>query len=136
MIELGTFGAILRFAIEWEAQAAQFYEQNGRGGLAGLFQELGQRSRKRLRRLEQARREGVAEMILEPITGLDGGAYQVALDSAGDEAGLRTQAQALEEVAARFYRDAAGKLPIREVSRLLQSLGTDSEQCRERLAAG
>jgi rubrerythrin len=45
-----------------------------------------------------------------------------------DEAGLLRQAQALEETAARFYRDAAAKMPIQEVVRLFQRLVRENEQ--------
>jgi rubrerythrin len=127
-MELGTFGAILRFAMDLEEQAVGFYEGAARGGLEETFGELARGSGKRLRRLERARREMVAEMILESITGLDGDAYQVDLDPGTDEAGLVQQAQALEETAARFYRDAAEKMPIREVVRLFQRLARENEQ--------
>ena len=127
-MELGTFGAILRFAMDLEEQAVGFYEGTARGGLEETFGELAQGSGKRLRRLERARREMVAEMILESITGLDGDAYHVDLDPGTDEVSLVQQAQALEKVAARFYRDAAEKMPIREVVRLFQRLARENEQ--------
>jgi len=134
-MELGTFGAILRFGLELEDRAAQFYEQGAQGGLTGLFQELGQGARKRLRRLEQARREGVAEMILESITGLDGETYRVELDSRAPEAGRLEQARILEGQAAHFYQDAAAKLPIREVARLFGQLAQENRQRGECLGA-
>ncbi len=127
-MELGTFGAILRFAMDLEEQAAGFYERATPGRLEGTFSELAQGTRKRLKRLEQARREMVAEMILESITGLDGDAYHVDLDPETDEAGLARQAQALEETIARFYQNAAEKIPIREVVRLFQRLAQENEQ--------
>lgn len=130
--ELSTFGAVLRFAIEWEGRAVAFYEQAAGSGGQALFTELAQGSLRRLRRLEQARREGVAEMILEPIQGLDGDAYRVDLD-VQDQAGLVQQARALEETAARFYTDAAEKLPIREVVRLFRQMAQENEQRRARL---
>ena len=80
-MELGTFGAILGFAMDLEERAAGFYEAGAQGGLEGPFGELARGSYKRLRRLERARREWVVEMILEPITGLYSGAYPVDLDS-------------------------------------------------------
>ena len=129
-MELGTFGAILRFAIEQEQRAAGFYEQAG--GVA-LFEEMAQGARKRVGRLEQARREGIAEMILESISGLDGDSYSVAIDPQADEAGRLAQARALEKAATRFYQDAAAKLPIREVSRLFQRLAQDHGQRRGQL---
>jgi len=134
-MELGTFGAILSFAIDWEGRAAAFYEQGAQGGLAVPFQELAQSSRKRLRRLEQARREGVAEMILESITGLNSDAYRAEWAPGLDEAGRLQQGRALEEAAARFYQDAAARLPIREVARLFQNLARENRQRRERLDA-
>jgi rubrerythrin len=132
-MELGTFGVILRFAMEQEERAARFYEEAARGELEGKFGELAQGSRKRLKRLEQARREMVAEMILESITGLDSDAYHVDLDPRADGARLARQAQALEEAAACFYRDAAGKIPIREVVRLFQRLAQENEQRKAEL---
>jgi hypothetical protein len=133
-MELGTFGAILRFALEWEERAAAFYEQAALGTTAALSQELARGARKRVRRLEQARREGVAEMILESITGLDGETYRVELDAGAPEAGRLEQARALEGQAARFYQDAAAKLPIREVARLFGQLAQENRQRLERLA--
>jgi len=127
-MELGTFGAILGFAMDLEERAAGFYEEVARAGLEGAFGELARGSGSRLRRLERARREMVAEMILESITGLDGDAYRVDLNPEADEAGLLRQAQALEETAARFYRDAAAKMPIQEVVRLFQRLVRENEQ--------
>ncbi len=124
-MELGTFGAILRFAMQMEEQSAAFYETAGE--VVPSLQELEQAARKRLARLEQARREGVAEMILESITGLDGNAYAVTLDPQAEAAALRAQAQEQEEAAARFYRDAAARLPIREVARLFQRLAQEHE---------
>lgn len=131
--ELNTFGAILAFAIEWERRAAAFYEENARNRLMAPFLELGQGARSRMRRLEQARREGVAEMILEPISGLDGEAYRLELIPETDGQALWQQARMLEETAARFYQDAAARMPIREVSRLLLRLAQENRRRRESL---
>lgn len=131
--ELNTFGAILGFAIEWEKRAAAFYEAGARNRLLATFLELAQGAHKRLRRLEQARREGVAEMILEPISGLDGEAYRLELPPETDELALLNQARLLEETAARFYRDAATRMPIREVARLLEGLAQENLRRRESL---
>jgi len=132
-MELGTFGAILRFAMDLEQQAADFYEGTAGGGLEGIFCELARGSRKRRSRLERARREMVTEMILESITGLDEDAYDVNLDSKADEVELLRQARTLEETSARFYRDAADKMPIREVVRLFQRLVRENEQRKAQL---
>ena len=131
-MQLGTFGAILTHAIELEEQAVSFYESVPEQ-VQGPFGELAQDSRKRLTRLERARREGVTEMILEPITGLDSEAYQLDLGPDSACAEPLQQARAQEELLSRFYQDAADKLPIREVEPLFRRLARASERRREKL---
>ena len=132
-MELGTFGAILKFALELEERAAGFYEAGARGGLAEVFGDLARGSRKRVRRLEQARRELVNEMILESITGLDAADYRLDLNTGAEEPDRLRLARALEETAARFYRDAAARMPIREVVRLFERLARENDKRRVRL---
>lgn len=127
-MELGTFGAILGFAIELEQRAASFYAQAARGDLADLFAEMERGSRKRIERLERARREGVAEMILESIRGLDSESFAIELDPSAETPNLLKQAQKLEETCARFYQNASTKLPIREVVRLFQRFVEENQQ--------
>jgi rubrerythrin len=127
-MELGTFGAIVSFALAWEQRAAAFYAQSARGALSERFEELAAGSRKRAERVERARREGVSEMILESIVGLDGDDYEVDLEVETTHASRIRQALALEAVSARFYRDAAAKLPIREVARLFRRLAKENER--------
>ncbi len=124
-MELGNFGAIMRFALELEEQAIAFYEMAAQGGPEEPFRQLIRGSQKRLVRLERARREGVVEMALEPITGFDSDAYRVELT--GDKAGCQRQAIVLEDTAIRFYRDAAEKLPILGVARLFERMARESE---------
>ncbi len=133
-MQLGTFGAILRFAMELENQAAAFYEVAAQGGLTDSFQEMARASRKRLSRLERARREGVVEMILESIEGLDSNSYQVALTADGDRGQRLEQAIALEDVTSLFYRDAAAKMPVQEIVRLFQQLADENMQRQGDLA--
>jgi len=133
-MQLGTFGAILRFAMQLESQAAVFYEAAARGDLADSFQEMARISRKRLNRLERARREGVAEMILESIEGLDSSSYQVNLTADTDTGQRLQQAVALEETTSLFYQDAAAKMPIQEIVRLFQQLADENTQRQEELA--
>ena len=132
-MELGTFGAVLKLALELEERAATFYEAGAEGGLAEVFGDLARGSRKRVRRLEQARRELVNEMILESITGLDEEEYRVELNAGAEEPERLRQARALEETAARFYRDAASRMPIREVVRLFERLARENDKRRVRL---
>ncbi|RLC90374.1 MAG: hypothetical protein DRI37_01585 [Chloroflexi bacterium] len=128
-MNLGTFGAILRFAMELEEHAAVFYAAAAQTGAEAPFEDFARGARKRLKRLERARREGISEMILESITGLDGDHYLV---SPGPGAGA-AELPALEEAASCFYRDAAAKLPIREVVRLFERLAREHERQRARL---
>ena len=129
-MDLGTFGAILGFALQIEKQAAVLYEGEAPPDKQALFQELARGSRKRLERLERARREGVTEMILESITGLDSADFELDL---GEEIDPLRQAAALEERAGRFFERAAEKMPVRGVARLFQRLAQENAQRSARL---
>ncbi len=118
-MQLGTFGAILRFALQIEEEAAAFYA----AAEGPPFEQLARQAERRRERLERARREGVQEMILEAISGLDDAAY--ALPAGGAAAGRLEQALALEERAGRFYRAAAERMPIRGVARLFRRLAQE-----------
>jgi rubrerythrin len=133
-MDLGTFGAILSHAIEMEGQAVDFYRQAAQVQGIRLFEELAEGSEKRRRRLLRARQELVSEMILESITGLRSEDYSVELEPQALVACLQTQSRALEEMTARFYRDAAAKMPIREVVRLLERLARESDRRADRIA--
>lgn len=132
-MELATFGAIMTFALELEQQAQEFYEVGAREGVAEIFSALAGGSRKRVGRVERTRREGVAEMILEPITGLNSEAYQPELDAQVEPGERLEQAQRLEAVCARFYHDASEKLPIREVARTFQGMARENQARRKEL---
>jgi len=132
-MDLATFGAILSYAMEFEEQAAAFYAAAAKGPLEETFNDLERSSRKRAQRMERTRREGVAEMILEPIMGLNGDDYRTELSADVDETVLLEQAIALEEIAIRFYQDAAEKLPIREVVRTFTRMAEENIKRKERL---
>lgn len=127
-MELGTFGAIMSFALALERRAAAFYEAAARGDVEETCRELARGSSKRAALVERARREAVTEMILESITGLDGEDYQVDLDPMVDRREWVSQALLLEGQSERYYRDAADKLPIRQVARLFHRLARENEQ--------
>ena len=138
---LNTFGAVLRFAIDLEERVAHFYAE-----AAALAQSpqvsdllLGMSSARERRSQEVARirRENVAEMILEPVSGMDGAAYMRDLSPAGhvsDSDRLR-MATLLEGDAERFYLDASNRLSIAEVNRLLKRLARECGQARARAEA-
>jgi len=132
-MELGTFGAIMRFAIELEQQAAAFYESGARGDTESVFRRLARQSRKRARRLERARRESISEMILESIVGLEAENYIVDADPELDRDARLAQGIALEQVQARYYNEAGEKIPILGVARLFRRMAEENEKRRKSL---
>jgi rubrerythrin len=132
-MELGTFGAILSFAMQLEKQAITFYEDIAQASHQEIFRELAHASHKRLRRLEQARREGVSEMILESITGLHGENYAIDFQVGKKLSDWLGTALTLESVSNGFYRDAADKIPIGEIARLFQRFAIENDRRRTML---
>ena len=133
-MELGTLGAILKFALELEEKAQEFYQEAARRvsqpRLRELFQEYARRGRKRRQLLERTRRENTAEMILEPITGFFSEDYEpdCTLPEGISSAEVLEKARALEEKTARFYEVAAGKVGITEVTRAFRKLGRENTE--------
>jgi rubrerythrin len=132
-MDLATFGAIMTFALELEKQAAVFYEQAARGSLEDPFLDVARRANKRAKRIERTRREGIQEMILEPIRGMQGDDYRVELSSEGDESELLDRAIELVDTSIRFYLDAAEKIPVKEVARTCQRMAQESEKQKAEL---
>ena len=132
-MELATFGAIMTFALELEQRAAVFYEEAAHGSLQEPFSDLARMAHKRAKRIERTRREGIAEMILEPITGMNGEDYLVELVPGRDEIERLSQAIRLAETSIRFYQDAAEKIPVKEVARTCQRMATESEKQKAEL---
>ncbi len=126
-MELATFGAICKFAIELERQAAEYYERGAAGEAEGPQREalarLGRAHRKRLQAAEQMRREIVTEMILEPIYGLRSEDWQLDLAASG-----WGKAVELEATLAAFYAAAAGKVSIPQAARMLRKLGEEAQR--------
>ncbi len=113
MSSLNTFGAILSYAAEMEAQLQAYYADIGKA-------ERAKAADKRRTKLERVRRENVVEITLEPIEGLD------AADYALDLADVSTEGQAsVENIAARFYRDVAPKINVRAAQRALERCGRE-----------
>ncbi|MFX1482983.1 MAG: hypothetical protein ACFFCP_07325 [Promethearchaeota archaeon] len=140
-MELGTFGAILKFAMETEENVAKFYktvsdlvEDQNR---AILYQNLFRRGEKRLKTLERVRRENVTEMILEPITGLDSENYKIEAEilSSVQENEIRDMALSLERTLYEFYTHAAGKIDfLIEVSYSFELLAEANEKAIQSLS--
>jgi hypothetical protein len=132
-MDLATFGAIMTFALELEKRAAVFYEEAARGSLQEPFSDLAMMAHKRAKRIERTRREGITEMILEPIIGMNGKDYMVELVPDADEIELLDQAIRLVETSIHFYQDAAGKIPVKEVARTCQRMAQESEKQKAEL---
>ncbi len=133
-MELGTFGAILSFALEFEEDLSKFFAaaaEKASGQEAEVFGDLASAGNKRLKALERTRRENVTEMILEPITGFCSEDYpcetQVAANA--DSAALVSQAIQLEKTAVQYYTTASQKVTVPEVARILSKMaGQHAEQ--------
>ena len=114
MSSLNTFGAILSYAAEMEAQLRTYYI-----ALIGNGERAKAADKRRLK-LERVRRENVVEITLEPIDGLD------VADYALDLADVSTEGQAsVENVAAQFYRAVAPKINVRAAQRALERCGKE-----------
>jgi rubrerythrin len=131
-MKLGTFGAVMGYAAQLIQQSAGFYEtalhavQNPE--LAALLQSLADDANKDLAALEQARRENVTEMILEPITGLRREEYEVDVPRPASDAEIVQAAKRLEERDERFFRDASAKVPLPEVARLFRRMAAKKQK--------
>ena len=132
-MNLGTFGAVVSFGIELEKKSQEFYTHISEKSAVSLYLKLASQCKKRVKRLERTRRELVAEMILESITGLDSDDYAVDLELVSIPDTSKEQAITLEQVLLRFYTDAADKIPIREAARVFSRIAHQSEQNLEEL---
>ena len=136
--ELTNFGSLVRFAIALEDAAAAFchglVETTG-GDLAQLAAEHAGQHKERRRTLERIRRN-VNEMILEPITGLDGRRYAIEVRPVAGPADLAAGVR-LEETAARFYSESAEVATrlLGEASRTFRKFGEDSSRAAARFRA-
>ncbi len=131
--ELTNFGSLVRFAIELEASASGFYADAERlldpGPHTRLAQALAGQHESRRRLLERTRQQKLNEMLLEPITGLDGHRYLFDAEVASRDR-LPQKAMALEQVAARFYAEssAVAKSLLTEAARTFRKLAEENLQ--------
>lgn len=124
----------MSFAMKLEDRARSFYE-NDTELPADLREDLMKDSLKRHRRIEKARREGVVELALEAISGLDGADYAVEHEGKAGLAGTLQGAIVLEEACGRFYREASLKLPMQDMARLFMRCAKSNEENLVRLRA-
>jgi len=122
--ELSTFGAICRFAIELEAQAAAHFERAAQAAAEPSAREamsaLAKAHRKRQRLVEQIRQQNVTEMILEPVYGLKEEDWQLVSTD-----GILEQIANWEATIRGFYTAAAAKVSIPQVARQFLKLASE-----------
>ena len=115
-MNLGTFGAIMKFAMEIESDVTSFYESAKEKvkdqDLVEIFDSLGKRGQKRVKTIERVRRENFTEMILEQISGLDSDTYKpvTSLPDAPEDKVLRGIAIEMEKKLQAFYTQAGVKI--------------------------
>lgn len=112
MANLNTFGAVMAFAIQLEANLQAYY--------AAANPDRAREADKRRSKLERIRRENVVEITLEPIDGLDEADFGLNLEDVS-AAGQ----QATERAAAEFYAAAAPKMNVLAVQRALERLAQE-----------
>ncbi|MGQ0797916.1 MAG: hypothetical protein ACT4OI_08665 [Methanobacteriota archaeon] len=136
--ELTTFGALLRFAIELEAASCAYYESAStvlaKDGAGTLVRELAAQHANRHRLLERTRQMKLNEMVLEPVSGLDGRRYVFDATPAPRDGALR-RAVDLETIAQAFYGDSAtvAKSILTEAARTFRKLAEENGRNAERL---
>lgn len=126
-MKLGTFGAIISFALELEGQALEYYESLNRAVLSQPGNHFLKGSQKRLNRLRRIRQEMVTEMILEPITGVDSDDYVVSIPEISNSVKMLHQLIHLEENMCHFYSKMAAIIPMKEVERAFIRLAKENE---------
>jgi hypothetical protein len=115
-MSLNQFGAVLTFAIDLEKQLAEFYTQAADSDSNGSeFSQRAAGAQKRRQKIEQARRQNVTEITLEPIEGLEASDY--ALDTSSSSPAAVNQ---IEATVSRFYQDAAPKINVREARQVME----------------
>ena len=141
-MELTTFGAVVKFALDIEAEVSSFYESAS--GVATdpdfgkLLESLFHRGQKRIKTLLRIRRENVTEMILEPIAGLDSEAHKpaIAIPDGADDGIVRETAAALETKIHEFYMHAAAKIDfLSEAAYAFELLADANNEAAQNLRA-
>jgi rubrerythrin len=130
---LTTFGAIMGFAAEISAKAAETYkilaQKAQNPAYKEVLQSLSVEEGKNYALMGKTRRENVTEMILEPVSGLRQEDYEIDLKvwDQMEDADLLQAACILEERGKKFFRDASSKIPLPEVARIFRKLAQKKE---------
>ena len=113
-MDLGTFGAVLKYAIQLENSALKVYERvlnlidNERMKI--FFIDFSKQNVKRIDTLKRLRSENTTEMILEPIYGLESDNYSFIKDEFEATSDFKEIIIKVENTLNCFYHDAAEKI--------------------------
>jgi hypothetical protein len=136
-MELTTFGAIMKFAMDLEEQLAGVLERTGANEGLRPFRKLADQMvsecKKNAKIIERTRREGINEVILHPIMGLDSDTYSPQ-DRPPEQAGAGEFGEYLIDTVDkinRFYTDAASKIANPEAMRVFKRLAAQRLKLRE-----
>ncbi|MEM4657483.1 MAG: hypothetical protein QXX77_03565 [Candidatus Methanosuratincola sp.] len=136
-MQLGTFGAILKFASELEEAASNFYDGAAKKvspDLQKTFCDFANASKKNKQMLERTRRMEMQEMILEAITGIDSDNYKVDSTTSTDEKKNIGKAIEIESKTKKFYEDSMEKLGfLPNVKKTLAKLAAEKQERIKRL---
>ncbi len=133
--ELTTFGMVIKFSLELEQRCIELYER------FMLLDDSHDSSLKdhqrRVRILEDVRREKLNEIMLEPIAGLTTADYNLSIDLADDADAekLRQELIRLEEQSGVFYRDISQKVKSfsREITRIVERMAKENHKLLGRI---
>jgi hypothetical protein len=136
-MELTAFGAIMEYALAKETALRDVVrgalEMKELGALKELLERLHSDSLKTTQLLERTRRENINEMVIAPVSGLEGDDYIVP-DRSVDGMSEVELVQYIDEFLDRtisFYEAAAGKVPIEEARRAFFRLAKKRMNLRE-----
>ena len=138
-MELGTFGAVLKHALDLEGRASTFYGDAAQVATTPkakeTYEALHERAKKRIALLERIRRENTTEMILEPISGLDTRNHDpVTSPLPSNSREVIEMARHLEKAMSQFYADASVTVEfLMEAADAFERLGDENQDNLDRL---
>jgi len=142
-VEISTFATLLRFAMDLERQAEEFYRSLAakiRDPWASeLFSGYAREYARRLKLLEGIRQRDISEVLLEPISGMDSRQYVVATN-VNDRMDIETASNAALDIETKFeafYKDSlrvAGAV-LGEAGRVFRKLSEENRERRKVLSS-